>query len=169
MAYTVTQAITNAYYLSEVVARSYQTVSGQQLSDGLLMLNKIISEKNVDNRLIPYYSFYNLNGVVGNETYFIPNLVQPETVTYVLNSVRFSMSEMDRRRYWGTGRVNGINTLPYSYTFLRALNGMNLSIYFTPDQTYPFTILGKFALSTVALNQDLSLTLELNYISYLEY
>jgi hypothetical protein len=51
----------------------------------------------------------------------------------------------------------------------RCKGGSNIYLYFKPDSNYPLTIWGKFALNSVTINQDLSLTLDAFYIEYLRY
>ncbi len=169
MAYTTNELITGAYYASGVVSREFETVSGQQIGDGLGFLNDIITEKTVDDGMIPYESTYTFNSVPGQEVYTISNLIAIDTLVFFLNSVRFSMDYNKRNNYFGSNRVNNIESLPYQWYFERQKGGGNLYIYFTPDQAYPMELHGTFRLSEVALFQDLSLTLDRFYISYLKY
>lgn len=169
MAYTVTELITRAWYLSSIVARDFETVSGDQLHDGLQMLNSLLSFKAVDTRRIPYYKQYLFNAVVGQEEYFIPGLIEVETLTFNLQTVRYSMTQVGRSEYFSTPRANDIKSLPYQYHIEREKDGARLFMYFLPQETYPFKLRGKLFLSNVSLNQDLSLTLDLFYIEYLRY
>jgi hypothetical protein len=169
MAYTTTELITRAWYLSGIVSRDLETVSGDQLNDGLQMLNSVLAMKTANQRLIPYYKKYNLNGVVGQEKYFIPKLIEIETFTFFIQSVRYSTIGRGRKEYFGSPRVDGINSLPFNWHVERTLDGSDLYIYFTPDQTYPMEIWGKFSLTGVVLGEDLSLTLDQFYIEYLRY
>src|SRR5690606_9054860 len=66
-------------------------------------------------------------------------------------------------------RVENIKTLPYQWYFERQKGGGNLYIYFSPDRAYPMELHGTFRLSEVSLGQDLSLTLDRFYITYLKY
>lgn len=169
MAYTVTELITRAYYLSQVVSRELQTVSGDQLSDGLVWLNALLSLKSAHSRLIPYYQQYQFNAVPGTEQYFVPNLVQPETLTFNIGPVRYSTTPQSRRPYFGSGRVDNITSLPFNWHFERLLGGSNIYLYFVPDAAYPIKIWGKFGFDNVTLNQDLLLTYDEYYIDYLRY
>ena len=169
MAFTTNELITNAFYASGVVSREFETVSGQQIGDGLQWLNEIIDEKVVDDGMIPYESTYTFNAVPGQEIYPIPNLIAIDTLVFFLNSVRFSMDYNKRNNYFGSNRVNNIQTLPYQWYFERQLGGGNLYIYFTPDKAYPMELHGTFRLAEVALFQDLSITLDRFYITYLKY
>ena len=56
MAYLAVDLISRAYYLSQVVSRELQVVSGTQITDGLYLLNSLIDFKNSDLREIPYYN-----------------------------------------------------------------------------------------------------------------
>ena len=169
MAYTVRQLITNSYYLSQVVARELQTVSGTQIQDGLTLLNAILDVKGSDLNLIPYFTRATFNTVAGQEKYFIANLVDIDVMTFNLQSVRFPMQRMSRYEYFGTPRAENIRSLPNANRFERVLGGMDIYLYFVPDRVYPINYSGKFLLSDVTLDQDLTLTYDLYYIEYLRY
>jgi len=169
MAYTVTDLITRAYYLSQVVSRELETVSGQQLSDGLVWLNALLSLKSAYTRVIPYYQQYQFNAVPAQEEYFVPNLVTPETLTFNIGPVRYSTQPQSRRPYFGSGRVDNITSLPFNWHFERVLGGSNIFLYFLPDQAYPIKIWGKFGFDNVTLNQNLLTLYDEYYIDYLRY
>ena len=166
---TVTELITNAYYASGLVAREFETVSGAQVTDGLKWLNDILSEKTVDDGMVPYETTANFIAIAGQEKYTIPNLIKIDTLTFEKDTVRYSMRYEKRNQYFGNTRVNGINSLPFEWYFERQLGGGDLYIYFTPDLTYPFEIHGIFRMGLVALGDDLELTLDRFYTTYLRY
>lgn len=169
MAYTVTELINRAYYLSQVVSRELQTVTGPQIADALVWLNALLSLKSAYSRVIPYYQQYEFNAVIGQEEYFVPNLVQAETLTFNIGPVRYSTQPTSRRSYFGTGRVDNIQSLPFNWHFERCLGGSNVFLYFVPDAAYPIKIWGKFGFENVELGQDLLLTYDEYYIDYLRY
>lgn len=169
MAYTTLQLINNAYYESGIVSRGFETVSGQQATDGLQFLNDLIDDKTVDNGLIPYYTEYDFAAVIGQEKYFIPNLINMDTFVFFIDTVRYQTQNRGRREYFGTSRADNIQSLPGSWHLERCFGGANLYIYFKPDQAFPLTIWGQFRLTEVTINQDLSLTLDRFYINYLKF
>jgi hypothetical protein len=169
MAYTALQLITRAYYLSQVVSRDLQTPSGSQVSDGLYLLNASLDFKSSDLRLIPYFDKYSFNAVQGQETYNIPNLLFVDTMTFNIGPVRYSLNEFTREQYFGIPRVDNIQSLPYCYRVERALGGCDISLYFLPASNYLINIVGKFGLTEVTLNTDLSLIYDFFYIEYLRY
>lgn len=169
MAFTVTELITRSFYLSNVVASGQETVSGDQLEDGLNMLNAFLAAKTADKRLIPYFKPYVFIAIIGQETYFIPDLIATETLSFTISTVRYPMELIGRNDFFGTARANNVESLPYQYFVERALGGANLSMYFLPNQAYEFTLHGKFSLANVVLNQDLSLILDQYYLDYLRY
>lgn len=169
MVYPASELITRAYFLSQVIARDLQTISGSEMDDGLYLLNALLDVKFSDLQLIPYYTNYQFNTVQGTEKYFIPNLAEADTTTFNIGDVRFSMNELTRKEYFSTPRVDNLQALPFSYRYERCLNGTNLFLYFVPNQAYLVNIWGKFALTDVTLNQDLSLTYDLFYIEYLRF
>jgi hypothetical protein len=169
MAYPTLQLITNAYYESGIVSRGFETVTGQQETDGLFFLNDLLDDKTVDNGLIPYYLEYDFAAVIGQEKYFIPNLINADTFVFYINSVRYQTENRARREYFGSSRADNIKSLPGSWHLERCFQGANIYIYFKPDQNFPLTIWGQFRLAEVTLQQDLSLTLDRFYINYLRY
>lgn len=169
MTYTVTKLITNAWYLSGIVGRVFETVSGDQLSDGLDMLNDLLGMQSANMGLVPYYTVYQFTSVAGQESYVIPNLLEIETLTFNIGPVRYSMLEQNRTTYFGSGRVDNITALPFNYHLERGLNEGTVYIYFLPADNYPMTLVGKFGLNQAALNTDLLTVYDRFYITYLRY
>lgn len=170
MAYPATELITNSFFLSGVLGRDLQVISGSQLAEGLSLLNSVIAIKSADTRLIPYYSQYEFTATVGQEKYPIPGLLSVETFTFNIGQVRFATIQVPRKTYFGSGRVDNINSLPFSWHLERALGGSNLFVYFNPGSDYVLKITGQFALPTIP-NQafDLSTAYDTYYIEYFRY
>ena len=156
MAYTTNQLISGAYYASGVVSREFETVSGSQIADGLQWLNDILSEKRIDEGMVPYETVLSFNAVIGQKVYFIPNLTKIDTLVFYLDNVRYAMVYTKRNEFFGAPRVENIQTLPFEWYFERKVGGGNLHIYFAPDKNYPMEIHGIFDIGTVSLGQDLS-------------
>lgn len=169
MPYTVTNLITKAYYLSRVVAREFETVSGTQMNDGLNLLNDSLADKTISDGAIPYYTNTTFNAISGTSQYFIANLIDLETFVFFIDSVRFSTINPGFRFFHGSARATNITSLPYQWDLVRELGGARLFLYFIPDQNYPLEIWGTYRLASVALNQDLELTLDRFYINFLKY
>lgn len=169
MAYTTLQLINNAYYESGIVSRGFETVGGQQANDGLQFLNDILQDMTVENGLIPYYNELDFDAVIGQERYFIEDLIEIDTFVFFINTVRYQTENRARREYFGSSRADNIQSLPGSWHMERCFGGANLYIYFKPDQAFPLTIWGQFRLQEVVINQDLSLTLDRFYINFLKF
>lgn len=169
MAYSAQALITRAWYLSGIVARNLETVSGDQITDGLFLLNVLLDFKASDIRLIPYFTRYANTFVVNQEMYYIPTLYEIETMTFNIGTVRYPMTKTTRDVYFGNGRVDNITSLPFQYHLERTFGGSNIFVYYLPDQAYVFNLIGKFALTDVTLMQDMSLTYDQFYIEYLRY
>lgn len=169
MVYLAQTLITRSWYLSGIVARNQETVSGDQISDGLFLLNALLDFKFSDLHLIPYFRQYSFNMVQGQETYFVPNLSGIESMTFNIQTVRYSMQQVDRKTYFATSRVDNIQSLPYNYHMERKLGGADVYVYFVPQSNYPSKIWGKFALTNVNLNTDLLTVYDAFYIEYLRY
>lgn len=156
MAYSVIRLVNDAYCAAGVVSKEFQTLSGQQMQDGLQYLNDILADKAIEKNMIPYFSKYEFFAVAGQEEYFIPNLEQIETLVFFINDVRYQMRELDRKVYFGSSRADNIDSLPFNWHLERCLGGAKLFMYFKPQTNYPMQIWGSFRLSSVTINQDLN-------------
>ena len=163
------ELIAKAYYLSDVVSRELETVSGSQQADGLDMLNDLLAEKSAKGYRIPYYTHSTFNMVAGQEEYFIPDLIEVDAITYNIGDIRYSVRQVNRRFYFGSPRADSVESLPASYHFERSLGGGKFYFYNFPNDSYQANITGKFALTEVAGCDDLSLGLDRYYIAYLKY
>jgi hypothetical protein len=152
-----------------MVARGLQTVSGEQITDGLFLLNAILGFKGTDLRLIPYFTYYTFNTVAGQEEYTVANLLDVDTMTFNIGNVRYPMNDLTRSQYFATGRVDNINSLPFSFRVERQLGGSKIFLYFNPEAVYQVKLWGKFALTDVTLNTELTTLYDGFYIEYLRY
>lgn len=169
MAYTVNQLISNAYYASGVVSREFETISGPEVADALAWLNDILQEATVGDDMIPYETTATFTSIVGQESYFIDNLIDADTLTFFYDDVRYPLKRTPRNQYFGNGRVETIQSLPYQWYLERGFGGATIYLYFLPNQPYTVEIHGIYRLTNVALGQDLELTLDRFFITYLRY
>ena len=169
MATTALQLITSSWYLSGLMGRGIQTVTAEQVHDGLERLNEIFDVATSEMGLIPYWRQYNFNTVAQQETYEIPDLVQVETLTFNQGPIRYSLEEATREQYFAYPRVDNIYSLPGKWHMERYNGGGRIYLYFVPNIVYQMRLWGKFSLSNVTLQTDLSLTYEGFYIAYLRY
>ena len=166
---TVTQLITDAYNLAGIVSPEFEVVRGDQLSSGLRKLNSILDEASLDSVLIPYFSHVEFNAVPGQQIYEIPNLIELTSLTFNINNVRFPMIRDSLNRYFATGRVDDINSLPFHYYVEQELIGSRIYLYFNPQSNYPMKITGKFSIEDLTLNDDVNLFYAPYYSKWLTY
>ena len=170
MAYTAQQLITFSFNLSNIISVGLQTISNDQLNQGLDRLNGLLASLTANMQLVPFWQQYNFSAITGQETYPIPGLIQIETLTFTLDTIRYSMRCLSREEYFGTSRANNIESLPNTYHMERYNGGANVSLYFLPDQqNYEMELWGKFMLTNVLANTDLTLPFEAFFIEYLKY
>lgn len=169
MAYPARKLITGAYYLSQVVSRQLQTVSGEQVDDGLFLLNALLEFKSTDLREIPYFKREELVLQAGVGEYFIENLLYVDAMTYNIGSVRYPMTELTRKQFFDTGRIDNIQALPFSYRVEREKGGSRIYLYFLPQGNYVLKLSGKFGFTAVTLDTDLSLYYDNYYIEFLRF
>jgi hypothetical protein len=156
MAYTAQTLVTRSWYLSGIIARNLQTPTGDQITDGLMMLNALLDFKQIETDLVPYWTYIEMPLTGGQEYYFMPNVAAIESMTFNIGVVRYPMIPASRRAYFGTSRVDNIQTLPFDWNFNRGEGGGTLSLYFLPQANYPAKMMVKFFLNDVALNTDLT-------------
>lgn len=156
MGMTAQQLITRSWFLSGIVARNLQVPTGDQITDGLQLLNALLDFKQIEIDLIPYYTYIELPLVAGQEYYFLPNVAEVELATFNIDVVRYPMDRQHRRAYFGSGRIDNIQTLPFNWNFNRGQNGGTLSLYFLPQSNYALKMMVKLFLTDVALTTDLS-------------
>lgn len=155
MSYTAQQLITRAWYLSGIVARNLQVSTGDQIYDGLQMLNDLLNFKQIETDLIPYWQYITFDCVPQQEFYFLPNVAELELSTFNIGVVRYPMISTTRTNYFGSSRVDNIYTLPFSWNYDRGVGGGTFGMYFIPDQDYPVKIKAKIFLVDVSLTTDL--------------
>ena len=156
MAYTAQDLVTRSWYLSGIVARNLQIPTGDQINDGLQMLNNLLDFKQIETDLIPYWTYFSITAIPNQEYYFLPNIAALESMTFNLGVVRYPMETVSRTNYYGSARVDNISTLPFSWNYNRGQGGGNLALYFKPDQNYPLKMMGKVFLTDVNLSTDLT-------------
>ena len=168
----VSELINRAWVQSGIVPRALSSVSGEQTTDGLFLLNQFFDDVAMTGRYIPYYNYPEVNGVIGQEIYFIANAVIIETVTFNIGDVRYSMYRDNRGHYFGNPRIDHIKALPFTFYVERVNGGSNVYVYFDPEQTLSFKIKGRFSLTnltTADFDQELSETYDGWYQNYLLY
>lgn len=156
MAYTAATLVTRSWYLSGIVARNLQVPTGDQITDGLMLLNALLDFKQIETDLIPYYTYIEMPLVGGQEFYFLPNVAEVELATFNIDVVRYPMDQTGRRAYFGSSRVDNIQTLPFNWNFNRGEGGGTLSTYFLPQSNYPLKMMVKFFLNDVSLQTDMT-------------
>lgn len=155
MAYPALQLITRSWFLSGIVARNLQVPTGDQIYDGLQMLNDLLNFKQIETDLIPYWQYITFNAVPQQEYYFLPYVAAIEESTFNIDVVRYPMVSTSRSDYFGSSRVDNISTLPFSWNYERSVGGGTFGMYFLPDQAYPIKMKVKTFLVDVALETDL--------------
>lgn len=156
MAYTAQQLITRSWYLSGIVARNLQTPTGDQITDGLDLLNSFLDFKQIEVDLVPYWNYIELTLVPDQEYYYLPYVSQIESATFNIGTVRYPMNSTSRTNYFGSSRVDNISSLPFSWNYNRELGGGTLSLYFKPAEAYKLKLMVNLFLVDVKLDTDLT-------------
>lgn len=156
MPYLAEKLVTRSWFLSGIVARNLQVPTGDQIYDGLQMLNDLLNFKQIETDLIPYWQYITFNAVPGQEYYFLPYIAAIEESTFNIGVVRYPMVSTSRSNYFGSSRVDNIQTLPFSWNYERSVGGGSFGMYFIPDQAYPIKMKAKIFLVDVTLQTDLT-------------
>lgn len=175
MPYLTDELITNAFYHAKIRSKEFDTLIGPDISTGIDQLNKILADKTLATSEIPYYNRVNFNAIAQVSEYFIPDLIDVSTLTFFINGpagpnvVRYATQKQSRAQFFGSARAMNINSLPFDWHMERTFGGANIYLYFVPNEAYPIEIWGLFRLASVVLQQDISLTLDMFYIDFLEF
>ena len=156
MAYTARQLITRSWFLSGIVARNLQFPTGDQMNDGLQMLNDLLNFKQIELDLLPYYTYIEMPMVPNQEYYFLPYVALVESETFNIDVVRYPTEYVSRRNYYASARVDNISSLPFSWNFNRGEGGGTIAFYFKPESAYPLKMMVKLFLVDVSLDTDLT-------------
>ena len=156
MAYTARQLITRSWFLSGIVARNLQFPTGDQMNDGLQMLNDLLNFKQIELDLLPYYTYIEMPMVANQEFYYLPYVALVESATFNIDVVRYPTEYVSRRNYYASARVDNISSLPFSWNFNRGQGGGTIGFYFKPESDYPLKMMVKLFLVDVTLDTDLT-------------
>lgn len=166
---TAQQIVDSGWYLSGIVARDYEVVSGSQSADGLEILNDILSEMAVTGKYQPYYTQITQNVTKGSASFFVTNLIDCDSVTFKIQSVTYTMNRRNVTQYFNKSFVNSVESLPYEYYFQREVGGGRIFIYYSPSDDYDFRVSGRFSINIVESTTDLSSQFDQIYLTYLKY
>ena len=167
---TARELITDAWYLSGIVSRDLQSVSGSQISDGLRMLNALLSQLSRNSKYLSYITHTTEPLVTGVAEYEIPGLMELNELTFSLDNVNYQMIRESEYRFWGSSKITDIVSFPWRYYFEPILNGGKIYLYFSPESGISeLQINGRFKLTSVTLITDLDDFMEDFYKEYLQY
>lgn len=161
--------IVQALSIAGIVGEQFETPTNTQSAQGLRSLNELLGEFYADGVFLPYPSEVSVDLLDGQETYFVDNLYQVESISYTREGVRYPLRSLTRKQYFNPQRVNDIRSLPTTYFAERQLGGIKLFIYYLPNGNYPLLITGRFQLTDVDFSTDLRLTFDSFYITFLQY
>lgn len=171
MPYTVTELITKAWTLSGIVAAQAETVSGDQLKDGLEHLNDFLALQNANARMIPYIRVEHLTCIPNSEELFVKHLLNIDALTLQEEEPRSyalqTLPLLGRKEYFTHDYPSFLR--PRFYHLEKTKGGSLLFLSPTPDKAYPLKLVGKFGLTEVSYNDDLSLFYDRDYLLYLRY
>lgn len=160
--------IQRALNLSGILSRSLEEQDDEEGTDGLFWLNMILAEKSATGVLLPYFGHLDITPIQGQEIYFLPNLVTAEILTFTIQGVRYSVRFETRYKYLGTPRANDIQSLPFQWYWERVNGGMNIYLYFTPDQQIEgIQVTGLIGLQSVIFSTEFDGFLDTFYQNFL--
>ncbi len=131
---TAQQLVNDAWYLSGIVGRGFQTVDGEKSSDGLRFLNDILFEIESTGNLQPYYAFKEIDVPVGTSSFFVDNLIECSSVTFAIGNVIYTLIPKGIRGFFDDNYIKKMQSLPYEYYAQRLPNGTLINIYFATNK-----------------------------------
>jgi hypothetical protein len=168
---TVTELITKAWNLSGIVAAQAETVSGDQLKEGLDHLNDFLALQSANSRMIPSTRIQQLICIPHSEKLFVEHLIALDALTLREEEPRCfllqSLPLLGRKEYFSRDYPSFLR--PRFYHLEKTKGGSYLFLSPTPDRAYPLRLVGKFGLTEVDYNDDLSLFYDRDYLFYIRY
>ena len=168
MAYTVTELITKAWNLSGIVAAQAETMSGDQLTEGLDHLNDFLALQSAESRMIPYTHVHSFECNANLDEVLIDHLLSIDVLTMKDNG-GYSLKALGRQAFFIRNSDNSSPSQPRFYHIEAMRGGSLLFLTPIPDKAYQFRLVGKFGLTEVNYNDDLSLVYDRQYLLYLCY
>jgi len=163
------ELIKRSFNLANIVGTEIEQVSSSQVSNGLGALNDILSETYATGSDVPYYTHLTVPAVSGQEVYSIDGLIEADAITYTLGNIRYGLTDLSREEYFGRSRVENVSAIPSVYYLERRMGGADLYLYYKPSENDSINITGKFALSSVTLNTNVTDVFDGLYLSWLKY
>lgn len=171
MPYTVIELITKAWNLSGIVAAQAETVSGDQLKDGLDHFNDFLALQNANARMIPYTHVEHLTCIPNSEELFVKHLLTVDALTLHEEEPRSyalqTLPLIGRKEYFTHDYPSFLR--PRFYHLEKTKGGSLLFLSPTPDKAYLLKLVGRFSLTEVHYNDDLSIFYDRDYLLYLRY
>jgi hypothetical protein len=169
MVYTVTQLISNAWNLSGIVAAQAETVSGEQLKEGLDHLNDFLALQSTESRMIPYTRIYFFECQAKQDEFLIEHLLQIDVLTLSEKDMVYTLQSLRRKDFFTQPCQHYSPARPQAYHSEPDKGGSRLFLSPTPSKNYRLRLVGKFGLSEVNYNDDLNAIYGREYILYLRY
>jgi len=174
---TANAIIQEAFKIISVFSEE-SNLPGKRLKEGLDILNNLLSGYRSSAQLIAYDDVITFNLVVGQRQYEISNEVGADVTNNELARLKFITIEKDNIQYpikydddnsFYESPINLLDQRMPTRAFLQ--NGIKksfINFLVLPDYAYLCTIKGKFVLSDLTLNTDIT-TVPRYYTNYLEY
>lgn len=181
MAYPIRQLIIEAYYLSGLVSRETETVSGEELEEGRHYLNIILSNNTINGERIIYSQSTKGTLNISSNTIYVPKLFCVQTITLYNGNIRYPLTRLDRDQFYGTSSIHALESIPVYYheelsilpldlTENQPTEGMRINVYPCANTNYEYVIHGKFGFDEIKpenLSDDALKLWAYYYINYL--
>jgi hypothetical protein len=163
----VIEIINRAYIFSGINSILGET-QPDQVSNGLFLLNHLLSLKNADDEELPYYQTIELTANAGQSEYFVPNMYSLDCMTFNIGDTRYSLKAVTRKVFFGNSRQDNIRSMPSEFYYEKVNGGCKVILYFSPADTYVLKFVGLKGFEPIS-NVDIELndSLDISYQSYL--
>jgi len=174
---TPNDIIDRAYRIIGVRSKD-QALSGDDVGQGLYILNQMLDHYSADSQLIAYYDVIEFPLVVGQESYTISDqlvadvtnkrLVYLKYVNLIDNQYRYPVRVENDTMFYRFTRDETVTRRP-SIVFLQQEIGQSrITFIEAPDKTYTCVVKGKFILAHLELSTIIT-QVPIAYHRYLEY
>lgn len=161
--------IQQAYRDAQILAEEGENASSTQLSQGLILFNRLLRKISIDGFEIPITTEESFNLTTGQNYIDLIGWTKVLKAQYLNGSLKLEIYLLDQNTYLSNSVITNTSGIPTIGYAKRIPTGIKLSVFFTPDSDYQLYVTGYKMLSAVIIDTELDGSIEGFMQDYLMY
>lgn len=157
----VIELITNAYDWGRIFPSGSGDLDSPNIEKAERYLRSIIRQINIKGDVIFLNSQTSLNMTAGNDTIPLDGYIKIIKAQFILGNVRIDIDLLNVEQFYTNAAVLNTQSIPYCAYPKRRGNGIDLIVYFTPNQDYILEVNGLKALEYISRDDDITSEFEM--------